>query len=113
MKGEEMRIVPIVHCTDVEKSLTFYTGVLDFKKKHGEAKDTDWVIDLVQGDAEIQLSQHAGDGAFGCAINVRITDVDGLFNRYLERLGLLNGTGLLSRYVVIPGIPTRYLNLTL
>ena len=85
MKGEEMRIVPIVHCTDVEKSLTFYTGVLDFKKKHGEAKDTDWVIDLVQGDAEIQLSQHAGDGAFGCAINVRITDVDGLFNRYLER----------------------------
>ena len=49
VKGEEMRIVPIVHCTDVEKSLAFYTGVLGFKKKDGEAKDTDWVIDLVQG----------------------------------------------------------------
>jgi len=43
------------------------------------------VIDLVQGDAEIQLSQHAGDGAFGCAINLRVKDVDGLFRKYVER----------------------------
>ena len=63
----------------------FYTGILDFKKKYPEASDTDWVVDLVQGDAEIQLSQHAGDGAFGCAINLRVKDVDGLFRKYVER----------------------------
>jgi hypothetical protein len=45
----------------------------------------DWVIDLVQDDVEIQLSQHAGDGAFGCAINVRLTGVDGLFRKCQER----------------------------
>jgi hypothetical protein len=49
--------------------LAFYTGVLDFEKKTAGASDTDWVVDLVHGDAEIQLSQHAGDSAFGCAIN--------------------------------------------
>lgn len=43
------------------------------------------VLDLVQDDAEIQLSQHAGDGAFGGAINVRLTGVDGLFRKCLER----------------------------
>jgi hypothetical protein len=59
--------------------------LLDFKKKYPEASDADWVIDLVQGDAEIQLSQHAGDGAFGCAINLRVKDVDGLFRKYVER----------------------------
>ncbi len=58
---------------------------LGFSKKYSEASDADWVIDLVQGDAQIQLSQHAGDGAFGCAINIRIEDVDGLFSTYVER----------------------------
>jgi hypothetical protein len=61
--------------------------LLDFKKKYPEASDADWVIDLVQGDAEIQLSQHAGGGAFGCAINLRVKDVDGLFRKYVERPG--------------------------
>ena len=56
-----------------------------FRKKYPGPKDTDWVFDLVQDDAEIQLSQHAGDGAFGCAINVRLTGVDGLFRKCLER----------------------------
>lgn len=80
-----MRVIPVIHCSEVKQSLAFYTGILDFKKKYPEGKDTDWVIDLVNGDAEIQLSQHAGDGAFGCAINVRVPDVDDLFQKYLER----------------------------
>lgn len=24
-KGEEMRIIPVIHCTDVQKSMAFYT----------------------------------------------------------------------------------------
>ncbi len=80
-----MRTIPVIRCTDVKRSLAFYTSILDFKKKYPEASDADWVVDLVQGDAEIQLSQHAGDGAFGCAINLRVKDVDGLFRKYVER----------------------------
>jgi catechol 2,3-dioxygenase-like lactoylglutathione lyase family enzyme len=72
MESDAMRAIPVIRCTDVKRSLAFYTGILDFKKKYPEASDTDWVVDLVQGDAEIQLSQHAGDGAFGCAINLRV-----------------------------------------
>ena len=80
-----MRAIPVIRCSDVKKSLAFYTGVLGFKKKYPEEGDAEWVIDLVQGDAEIQLSQHKGDGAFGCVINIRVNDVDGLFSRYVER----------------------------
>jgi uncharacterized glyoxalase superfamily protein PhnB len=83
--GETMRVIPVIHCREVKKSLAFYTGVLDFEKKYPEGSDEEWVINLVQGDAEIQLSQHAGDGAFGCAINIHVKDVDGLFKKYLER----------------------------
>ena len=81
--GKTMRVIPVIRCGEVKKSLTFYIGVLDFEKKYPEQSDEEWVIDLVQEDAEIQLSQHAGDGAFGCAINIRVKDVDGLFRKYL------------------------------
>ena len=80
-----MRAIPVIRCTDVKRSLDFYVSVLDFKKKYPEASGTNGVIDLVQGEAEIQLSQHAGDGAFGCALNIRVTDVDGLFSKYVNR----------------------------
>src|SRR6266567_5177242 len=80
-----MRTIPVIRCTDVKRSLAFYTSILDFKKKYPEASDADWVVDLVQGDAEIQLSQHAGDGAFGCAINLRLIGVDEFFRQCLAR----------------------------
>jgi transposase len=67
------------------RDLAFCTGILDFRKKYPEASDTDWVVDLVQGDAEIQLSQHAGDGPFECAVNLLVKDVDALFRKYVER----------------------------
>lgn len=85
MYSEAMRTIPVIRCSNVKKSLAFYTRVLDFRKKYPDESDEDWVIDLVLGDAEIQLSQHGGDGAFGCAINVRVEDVDGLFRKYVER----------------------------
>jgi len=65
--------------------LAFIREFSVFGKKYADAKDTDWVIDLVQGDAEIQLSQHAGDGAFGCAINVRLIGVDEFCRQCLAR----------------------------
>ena len=80
-----MRAIPIVRCSNVRNSLAFYTNLLGFEKKYPDARDTDWVIDLVQDGAEIQLSQHSGDGEFGSAIQIRVTDVDSLFQKYLER----------------------------
>lgn len=80
-----MRAIPVIRCSDVTKSVAFYTDVLDFKKKYPDESDADWVIDLVQGDAEIQLSQHKGDGSFGCVINIRVKHVDDLFRKYVDR----------------------------
>ena len=48
-----MRVIPVIHCSNVKQSLAFYVRVLDFQKKYPEAKDSDWVIDLVHDDAEI------------------------------------------------------------
>lgn len=36
-----MRTIPVIRCTDVKRSLAFYTGVLDFKKKYPEARVKD------------------------------------------------------------------------
>lgn len=78
-----MRVIPVIHCTDVKRSFAFYHDVLGFRKKYPDTVETDWVLDLVQDDAEIQLSQHAGDSAFGCAVNVRVNGVDDLFRRFV------------------------------
>ena len=75
-----MRIIPVVRCTDLRTVVTFYTEVLDFAKKFPEASDKNLVVDLVNGAEE-----HTGDDALGCAINVRVADVDELFKKYVER----------------------------
>lgn len=80
-----MLAIPIIRCSNVKKSLAFYTQVLDFEKKYLDQSDDDWVIDLVKSDAEIQLSQHAGDSAFGCAVNIRVNNIDDLFRKFVER----------------------------
>jgi catechol 2,3-dioxygenase-like lactoylglutathione lyase family enzyme len=78
-----MKVVPIMRCKDMAESLFFYTAVLDFKLKYPEASVTDWVIDLINGEAEIQLS--VVDGLYGNPVNVSVQDVDELFKKYLDR----------------------------
>jgi catechol 2,3-dioxygenase-like lactoylglutathione lyase family enzyme len=80
-----MKAIPIMKCKDMEKSLSFYTGVLDFELRDPGSSPKDWVIDLVNGEAEIQLSILGGDGVFGSAVNIRVEDVDGLFRKYKAR----------------------------
>lgn len=80
-----MRTIPIIRCRDVRQSLAFYTTILGFRKKDPAARETDWVVDLVQDEVELQLSQHPGDGAYGSAINIRVNDVDALFTKFIER----------------------------
>lgn len=78
-----MKIVPVIKCSDLARSIAFYTQTLDFEL--ADPSDTGPVIEVIHGDAELQLSTMPGDGMFGCAVNVWVDDVDALFQRYLAR----------------------------
>lgn len=78
-------MVPLLRVTNMRDALAFYTGVLDFRLKYPEASAEDWVVDLVNGDAEFQLTAVEGDQRTGIAVYVWVNDVDSLFQKYLAR----------------------------
>jgi catechol 2,3-dioxygenase-like lactoylglutathione lyase family enzyme len=78
-----VKIVPIVKCRDIERSIAFYTQVLDFELV--DPTDASPVRDVHHGDAELQLSTMSGDSLFGTAINVHVSDVDVQFAKYVAR----------------------------
>jgi catechol 2,3-dioxygenase-like lactoylglutathione lyase family enzyme len=74
-----MKIVPVIKSGDLERSLHFYTEVLDFERKWPGYKDREMangVIDLIRDVAKLQLSRHLGDGVFGWVNRVFEDDVD-------------------------------------
>lgn len=74
-----MKIVPVVKSKDLQRSIEFYTQVLDFKRKWPGYEDREMengVVDLALDGAELQLSRHAGDGVFGSVNRVFVDDVD-------------------------------------
>jgi catechol 2,3-dioxygenase-like lactoylglutathione lyase family enzyme len=80
-----MKVVPIIKCSDMRRSLRFYTEVLDFGLKNRDATPEDWVLDLINDGAEIQLSS---EGHFGTPINIFVESaakVDALFAQYVSR----------------------------
>jgi len=68
----------------MKESLSFYTRVLDFEMEPGSTAESP-VIDLIRGEAGIQLSVLEGDGAFGSAVNIITENVDELFKRFMSR----------------------------
>ncbi len=80
-----MKVIPIMKCKDMHESLSFYTNVLDFEIKYPGTTADEPVVTVINGEAEIQLSTMPGDSLFGCALNVRVGEVDELFKKYLER----------------------------
>ena len=82
---KKIKIIPVLKCKDMEESISFYTGILDFELKYPDASSNDWVVDLIKKEAEIQLSIHGGDGVFGCVINVWVDDIDEQFRKFVER----------------------------
>ena len=85
-----MKIVPVIKSGDLERSLRFYTEVLDFERRWPGYEDLEMangVIDLVRDGGELQLSRHAGDGVFGSLNRVFVDDVD-------ERYATFRGRGL-------------------
>ena len=78
-----MKIVPVIKSSDLQRSLHFYTEILDFQRKWPGQEDREMVngvVDLIREGAELQLSRHAGDGIFGSVNRVFVDDVD---ERYL------------------------------
>ena len=56
-----MRMVPVVKSSDLDRSVRFYTGVLDFERKwpeYAEAETAKGVADLIKDGAELQGSRH-------------------------------------------------------
>ncbi len=69
----------------MKESISFYTRVLDFALKYQDSAPSDPVLFLINGDAELQLSVMRGDSVFGCAVNIMVHDVDGLFKKFVGR----------------------------
>ncbi|MGD0911882.1 MAG: VOC family protein [Terracidiphilus sp.] len=83
-----MKIVPVIKCRDLARSVEFYTRILDFERKWPdyEALETaNGVAHLVRDGAEVQLSRHAGDGVFGSLSRVFVDDVDERYQTFRKR----------------------------
>lgn len=77
-----MKLIPIIKCRDLRRSIAFYTEVLDFVRE--DPGDDSPVVDLLHGDARLQLTS-LDESAFGCAVNVQVDDIDAAFQRYVAR----------------------------
>lgn len=80
-----MKMIPLFRCTSMKDAIAFYTGVLDFELKESGAGADDWVVLLVNGEAELMLTVLEGDQPLRTAANVRTDNIDALFKKYLSR----------------------------
>lgn len=83
-----MVIVPVIKSRDLQRSLHFYTQLLDFERKwpaYVDQETANGVAHLVKDGAEIQLSIHAGDGVFGSLQRIFVDDVDERYATFRAR----------------------------
>jgi catechol 2,3-dioxygenase-like lactoylglutathione lyase family enzyme len=80
-----MKTIPFLRCLNMKEAIDFYTNILDFKLKYPNASADDWVVDLVNGEAELGLTILEGDQKLGINIYVRVDEVDNLFKKYVSR----------------------------
>jgi len=81
-----MKMIPLFKCRNLKDAVDFYTRILDFELKYADPSANDWGgADLINNDVELQLTTYESDTLYGSVVNVWVDDVDGLFNKYLER----------------------------
>jgi uncharacterized glyoxalase superfamily protein PhnB len=78
-----MKIIPVIHCKNMERALDFYTVLLDFIILYPGTTADEPVITIANNDAEIQLSTM--DGTINATLNISVHDVDLLFSKYIQR----------------------------
>lgn len=93
-----MKVVPVVRCREMERSVAFYTHVLGFRLQGRVLPPLPPVVDLISSYAEIQLSSLRGDGVCGTVVNVHVDNVDRLFQSFLQ-----NGLDTMGK----PGSPVH------
>jgi catechol 2,3-dioxygenase-like lactoylglutathione lyase family enzyme len=84
----DMRMVPVIKSSNLERSVCFYTEVLDFQRMWPEEADRETangVAHLTKDGAELLLSRHAGDGVFGSVSRVFVDDVDERYRTFVSR----------------------------
>ena len=81
-----MAIIPTMKCSDIQRSVDFYTGVLDFEVRREWSELTDPGFAWLTRDGDVlHLSSHRGDGVFGQAVVVEAAGIDALFGTFLSR----------------------------
>ena len=80
-----MKAIPFLRCVNMKEAIFFYTNVLDFKLKYPNVSEEDWVIDLINGEAELGITCLAGDQKLGINVYFRVDEVDNLFKKYISR----------------------------
>ena len=78
-----MKIIPLLRCNNLKEAISFYTNVLDFTLKYPDDADNEWVIELINNNAEILLASM--DGTPRISIYVKVDDVDTIFEKYVDR----------------------------
>ncbi len=83
-----MSIEPFIRSSDLERSIEFYTQVLDFRVLVSPDSDTTSPLSnyaLIEREGErIHLSKNEGDGAFGILIYVRVEKIEELVAKFFE-----------------------------
>src|SRR5215470_313606 len=81
-----MAIIPTVRCSNMRRSLAFYTGILGFERvdENGPPDDPCFTV-LLRGGDRLYLSSHRGDGECGQAIVIETESIDEDFRTLLGR----------------------------
>lgn len=80
-----MKSIPIIKCSNLERSVEFYTKRLGFQLQHMSSQLTGPVAGLTRDSAELELSVLSGDSVFGASVYMMVENVDELFREFLER----------------------------
>ncbi len=86
-----MNIIPIIKCKDLDKSIFFYTHVLDFEVLN---PDEEFPYKLLMRESA-RLDISSIDGGIASCIYIEVENVDDLFKKFLQRgLDIPDGSGV-------------------
>ncbi|MBL7696590.1 MAG: VOC family protein [Chitinophagaceae bacterium] len=80
-----MKLIPLFKCRNMGAALDFYTKIIGFKLKYPNESADDVVVDLINDEAELQLTTSESDSLFGSVVNILVDDVDSRFQEFINR----------------------------
>jgi len=76
-----MNIIPIIRCKDIDKSIIFYTQVLDFEVLNPD-EEFPYRL-LIREGARLDISSL--DGGIDSCVYIEVENVDDLFKKFVQR----------------------------